>query len=129
MSDKTPISSYFLFILSAGFSFGGMLAYEMASQLVEQDEEVAMVWMLDTYPWFPKFLPHARQFSLSRSHLFLQNADDILVIVKPNQQNYAFSLAEFVIVKSWVKVGVLILGMSRQAEKQLEVMNVFKILL
>ena len=99
----------------------------MASQLVEQDEEVAMVWMLDTYPWFPKLLSHAKQFSLSGSHLFLQHGDDVLVIVKPNQQNYTFSLAEFVIVKSWVKVGARILGISRKAEKQLEVMNAFKI--
>ena len=41
------------FIL-AGFSFGGILSYEAACQLTQDGEDVAMVTMLDTMPWFPK---------------------------------------------------------------------------
>ena len=40
--------------VSAGFSFGGILCYEVACQLTQRAEDVAMVTMLDTMPWFPK---------------------------------------------------------------------------
>ena len=40
--------------VSAGFSFGGILCYEVACQLIQGAEDVAMVTMLDTMPWFPK---------------------------------------------------------------------------
>jgi thioesterase domain-containing protein len=38
---------YFL----GGYSFGGLIAYEMASLLVEEGEEVSFLAMLDTFPW------------------------------------------------------------------------------
>jgi thioesterase domain-containing protein len=38
---------YFL----GGQSFGGLIAYEMASVLVAEGEEVAFVAMIDTFPW------------------------------------------------------------------------------
>ena len=38
---------YFL----GGQSFGGLVAYEMASILVEKEEEVSFVSMIDTFPW------------------------------------------------------------------------------
>ena len=34
-----------------GQSFGGLVAYEMASILVEKKEDVAFVSMIDTFPW------------------------------------------------------------------------------
>jgi len=36
--------------LLGGFSFGGLVAYEMARQLRAQDEEVALLALFDTYP-------------------------------------------------------------------------------
>jgi len=39
---------YFL----AGQSFGGLVAYEIASILSEQQEDVAFVAMIDTFPWY-----------------------------------------------------------------------------
>lgn len=40
---------YFL----AGYSYGGLLAYEMACILTEQEEVVEFVGMIDTFPWYP----------------------------------------------------------------------------
>ena len=39
---------YFL----SGQSFGGLVAYEIASILSEQQEDVAFVAMIDTFPWY-----------------------------------------------------------------------------
>ena len=36
----------------AGQSFGGLVAYEMASVFIEQNEDVAFVAMIDTFPWY-----------------------------------------------------------------------------
>lgn len=36
----------------AGQSFGGLVAYEIASILTEQREDVAFVAMIDTFPWY-----------------------------------------------------------------------------
>src|SRR5207245_8817734 len=33
-----------------GYSFGGMVAYEMAQQLRERDEQVGLLALFDTYP-------------------------------------------------------------------------------
>ena len=41
---------YFL----GGYSYGGLLAYEMASIFKENGDDVAFVAMLDTLPWYPK---------------------------------------------------------------------------
>jgi aspartate racemase len=41
-----PEGPYYL----GGFSFGGAIAFEMATQLVEQGEEVAVLALIDTYP-------------------------------------------------------------------------------
>ena len=38
---------YFL----GGYSYGGLLAYEMASLLIEQNQSVEFVAMIDTFPW------------------------------------------------------------------------------
>ena len=40
---------YFL----GGYSYGGLLAYEMASLLTEQNKRVECVAMIDTFPWSP----------------------------------------------------------------------------
>jgi len=41
---------YFL----GGYSFGGLVAYEMASLLREQNQRVEFVAMIDTLPWYPR---------------------------------------------------------------------------
>ena len=38
---------YFL----GGYSYGGLLAYEMASLLTEHNQRVEFVVMIDTFPW------------------------------------------------------------------------------
>jgi thioesterase domain-containing protein len=39
-----------------------MVAYEMASELTRNNESVAMVFMVDTYPWFPKALTNCSEY-------------------------------------------------------------------
>ena len=41
---------YFL----GGYSYGGLLAYEIASLLTEQKQRVEFVAMIDTFPWSPR---------------------------------------------------------------------------
>ena len=41
---------YFL----GGYSYGGLLAYEMASLLTEQNQRVEFVAMIDTFPMSPR---------------------------------------------------------------------------
>ena len=41
---------YFL----GGYSYGGLLAYEMASLLTEQNQRVEFVAMIDTFPWYSR---------------------------------------------------------------------------
>ncbi|MNY21456.1 Enterobactin synthase component F [compost metagenome] len=43
--NNDPVGPYAL----AGYSFGGLLAYEMAKRLIEMGKEVKMVGILDTY--------------------------------------------------------------------------------
>ena len=56
----------------AGYSFGGMVAYEMASELIRNSETVAMVFMVDTYPWFPKALTNCSEFITKCAELNLK---------------------------------------------------------
>jgi amino acid adenylation domain-containing protein len=54
-----PKGPYYL----AGSSFGGLAAYEMAQQLQDQGEEVALVVMFDAYgPNYPQRLPGGSRF-------------------------------------------------------------------
>ena len=46
---------YFL----GGYSYGGLLAYEMASLLTERKQRVELVAMIDTFRW----LPHSQSIS------------------------------------------------------------------
>ena len=46
---------YFL----GGYSYGGLLVYEIASLLTEKNQRVEFVAMIDTFPWFP----HSRTIS------------------------------------------------------------------
>ena len=39
-----------------------MVAYEMASELRRKNETVAMVFMVDTYSWFPKALTNCNEY-------------------------------------------------------------------
>jgi thioesterase domain-containing protein len=49
-------------LVVAGYSFGGTVAYEMASDLKRSNETVAMVFMIDTYAWFPKALTNCSEY-------------------------------------------------------------------
>lgn len=51
-----------------GSSFGGLVVYEMAIQLCERGEAVALVALFDTYaPGYPKMLPGKSKFSIKLS--------------------------------------------------------------
>lgn len=47
ISREQSHGPYFL----GGYSYGGLLAYEMASLLTEQNQRVEFVAMIDTFPW------------------------------------------------------------------------------
>ena len=50
ISEEQRHGPYFL----GGYSYGGLLAYEMASLLTEQNQRVEFVAMIDTFPWHPR---------------------------------------------------------------------------
>ena len=47
ISKEQRQGPYFL----GGYSYGGLVAYEMASLLTEQNQRVEFVVMIDTFPW------------------------------------------------------------------------------
>ena len=49
ISEEQRHGPYFL----GGYSYGGLLAYEMASLLTERKQSVAFVAMIDTFSWWP----------------------------------------------------------------------------
>ncbi|XP_046846808.1 non-reducing polyketide synthase PKS16-like [Xenia sp. Carnegie-2017] len=63
----------------AGYSFGGTVAYEMASQLKRNNETVLMLLMVDTYAWFPNSLLYAKDFFYNQAEGNLKNAMEIVV--------------------------------------------------
>ena len=50
ISEEQRHGPYFL----GGYSYGGLLAYEMASLLTEHNQRVDFVAMIDTFPWSPR---------------------------------------------------------------------------
>ena len=50
ISKEQRHGPYFL----GGYSFGGLVAYEMASLLIEQNQRVEFVGMIDTFTWYPR---------------------------------------------------------------------------
>jgi len=50
ISKEQRHGPYFL----GGYSYGGLVAYEMASLLTEQKQRVEFVAMIDTFPWYPR---------------------------------------------------------------------------
>ena len=50
ISKEQRHGPYFL----GGYSYGGLLAYEIASLLTEQKQRVEFVAMIDTFPWSPR---------------------------------------------------------------------------
>ena len=50
ISEEQRHGPYFL----GGYSYGGLVAYEMASLLTKQNQRVEFVAMLDTFPWYPR---------------------------------------------------------------------------
>ena len=55
ISKEQSHGPYFI----GGYSYGGLLAYEMASLLTEKKQRVEFVAMIDTFPWWP----HSRTIS------------------------------------------------------------------
>ena len=49
ISKEQRHGPYFL----GGYSYGGLVAYEIASLLSEQNQRVEFVAMIDTFPWIP----------------------------------------------------------------------------
>ena len=50
ISKEQRHGPYFL----GGYSYGGLVAYEMASLLREQNQRVEFVAMIDTFAWYPR---------------------------------------------------------------------------
>ena len=50
ISKEQRHGPYFL----GGYSYGGLLAYEIASLLTEQKQRVEFVAIIDTFPWTPR---------------------------------------------------------------------------
>ena len=50
IKGEQPHGPYFV----GGYSYGGLVAYEIASLLTEQKQRVEFVAMIDTFPWLPR---------------------------------------------------------------------------
>ena len=80
---QQPHGPYFL----GGYSYGGLLAYEMASLLTERNQRVEFVAMIDTFPWHPQSRTiAARMASMQEdgntSHRHVQVCERSLVLRK-----------------------------------------------
>ena len=72
-----------------GSSFGGLVAYELASQLCERGERVALVALFDTYaPGYPQPLPNRSALKIKASRLAdtIEHHFDTLRILKPGER-------------------------------------------
>ena len=52
----------------------------MASELTRNDEDVAMLFLVDTSAWFPKSLAHGREIFLSYTEMYMNPLKEIVVI-------------------------------------------------
>ena len=77
---SVAITICILFYL-AGYSFGGLVAYEIASELRRKNETVAMVFMVDTYPWFSKALTNCSEYITKYSELILKKMQTSVVTI------------------------------------------------
>ena len=59
---------YFL----GGYSYGGIVAYEIASLLTEQKQRVEFVAMIDTFPWFPRSRPVSSRMASQETNDHIQ---------------------------------------------------------
>ena len=66
----------------AGQSFGGLVAYEIANVFTEQNEDVAFVAMIDTFPWYMQNRTGAARLELLFSGRRLENLLDGLFEVR-----------------------------------------------
>ncbi|XP_028415494.1 uncharacterized protein LOC114538524 [Dendronephthya gigantea] len=62
----------------AGYSFGGLLAYEMASELKRSNETAAIVFMVDTFSWHPKALTNCNEFMRKSTEYNLKITEKIV---------------------------------------------------
>ena len=69
----------YITFLAAGYSFGGTVAYEMASELKRNNETVAMVFMVDTYAWFPKALTSCSEYIKKCTLKNMESAEKFVV--------------------------------------------------
>jgi len=74
MLQAQPKGPYFL----GGASFGGLVAYEMACQLTEQGEKVALLSLIDS-PCPPHFLPHSTDRDAEILVMLFQDSLEITV--------------------------------------------------
>lgn len=77
-----PNGPYYL----VGYSFGGVLAYEMAQQLYQQGQKIGMIVMLDTCrPGYCKRIPFAKRILLNLNNL----SQEGLAYIKQNVQGWS----------------------------------------
>ena len=55
------------------------MAYEMASELKRKNETVAMVFMVDTYAWFPKALTNCSEYITKCTEVNLKSTQKLVV--------------------------------------------------
>ena len=70
----------------------------MASELKRNNETAAMVFMVDTYPWFPRAWPKYSQFVSEGGEETLKSAEEILVIILPSLPFLVHYLFPFVYI-------------------------------
>jgi len=88
MQKIQPHGPYFL----VGYSFGGLVTYEMARRLAERGEKVALLAMLETYP-HKRFLPLAERARL-RLRLIKHHARTLMKLSPRAALSYITNPAE-----------------------------------
>ncbi|PSB29399.1 non-ribosomal peptide synthetase [Stenomitos frigidus] len=78
--------------LLIGVSFGGLVAYEMAQQLKEQGQEVALLGLIDTYPLFTPQAPLVLETAAKNWHKIRQSG--LLTMLKDQLHWRAHDLTE-----------------------------------
>ena len=69
ISKEQRHGPYFL----GGYSYGGLLAYEIASLLTEQKQRVEFVAMIDTFPWFQR----SRTVNARLASIFMRDSENL----------------------------------------------------
>jgi amino acid adenylation domain-containing protein len=98
---QNPVGPYAL----AGYSFGGIIAYEMARQLREAGKEVNMLAMFDTYAYRSDYFDPLPKKLFNRAWFFIKQViHSILLFFKRPKETYKYKtemLKRRVIRKYW----------------------------